>query len=898
MREAQLFPMRQHRENGGTMTKNKFAKISLIVVVIFALCMALSACNLFDGVTKVKTVDISVDSGLVDSNGDGVYEAEAGKEFALSVNWHNILINDPTIRWFVKKGDEAKAEREGANEKTLKFSGLTVGTTYEFSASVNSVDCTASVKVVIVESKSGETAVSFSVGTSGLLDTDSDGYAEAKFGKTFTVTADFGSLDVDAATVEWYIKEDGEERKLSDTGKSFEFTISSRTIQKYEFRAVLSGSESKNSAKVEFVDSVVENVAITSSSHTVVENTVRQNVVDGVANVALSVGWNEDELPLELVSIAWYVDDVKQSETRAFVFDASGVTTACEKTVKVVVTYKESVAEKELTLSFVEEFLPVASVSLSVDTTGDVGLVSALSTTFMRTATTSEPGTVSVSANVLPLSTDLSTDCNWTVRDMSGTRTLAEKTRSVSVSLAYGKNVITANIDNMTSRSVIVYALSSDDYAEREYAIKNTFVWDGTTQDSYINNQDELNFFIGYLVSTHETSADADGDAVKEVYLAPSEWRDGVNTSSEFNRKIVVDGQNILDPTCALGIAMNQGLDESGSPIISSQGHRKFWLSTSSVLGEPEGAFEPATPIEQRNVYVRYSEVETKRTKLPADDFADTMLVKNSNQLAHALTWGYKPTFEANASGTKLQALYNKAREVLLKYVSADMTELEKVGIIFDWLVNEVDYDYATAEYEGSDSVTFNAYYLEGVFDDRRAVCDGKSKAFSLLCGMEGIRAMRIIGTANGGGHAWNKVLVDADGDGVREWYFVDSTWGDNKLNISGDAKETLTYKYFLTTDAAMSSTHLSTMAQPVCDTVYDPYGDILVEVEADKFVSLYLTKIDDVKALRDYSILHDGVMFQVKVAKGLESALATVIGLGRIDLGDGIYYIYGKASD
>ncbi|MBQ9276223.1 MAG: hypothetical protein IJ226_01350 [Clostridia bacterium] len=862
------------------MTKNRFAKISLVIVAILALCMVLSACNIFDGVTKVKTVDISVDSGLVDSNGDGVYEAEAGKEFALSVIWHNILINDPTIRWFVKKGDGDKEQRVGATGSTFKFSALTAGTAYEFSASVNSVESAAPIKVVIIENTSGETELSFSVGVSGISDTDSDGYAEAKFGKTFTVSADFGSLDIDSAQVEWYVEEDGEERKLSESGKSFEFTISSRAIQKYEFRAVFSGYDSENPAKVEFVDSVVENVAITSSSHTIVENTVRQNVVDGLTNVALSVGWNEDELPLELVSIAWYVDDVKQSETRAFVFDASGVTTACEKTVKVVVTYKESVAEKELTLSFVEEFLPVASVSLSVDTTGDVGLVSELSTTFMRTATTSEPGTVSVSANVLPLGTDLSTDCTWTVRDMTGERTLSEKARTVSIALAYGKNVITASIDNMLSRSVIVYALSADDYAEREYAIKNTFVWDGTTQDHYINNQDELNFFIGYLVSTHETSADADGDAVKEVYLAPSEWRDGVNTSSEFNRKILVDEHETLDPTCALGIAMNQGLDESGSPIISSHGNRKFWLSTYSVLGEPTEAFDTDYIITQANVYVRYKAIAeaSSRTKLPADDFAETLLVKNSNQLAHALTWGYKPTFEANASGAKLQALYNKAREVLLTYISADMTELEKVGIINDWLVNEVDYDYATAAYNGSDGIKYNAYYLEGVFNDRRAVCDGKSKAFSLLCGMEGIRAMRIIGSAGTsansaewGGHAWNKVLVDADGDGVREWFVVDTTWNDTALPQTAphEVPEILTYRYFLVTDEAIESNHLSSMKQPTATTAFDAYASIIVNG-----VTLDVTTKEQLIELCNYSSENGKVQIRCRIADSVKSKI------------------------
>lgn len=873
------------------MNKSRFAKIALATMIVIALAMTFAACNFFDGMTKVTKVDIGVDSGLVDSNGDGVYEVTAGGEFKLTVNWHNMLIDNPTIKWFVSVNDATKQQIENASDKTLTQTVVgAVGTRYSISASVNAVDSSAPINVIIVESQSGgddtPSTVSFTVEVSGITDSDSDGYAEAKYGKSFTVAANTSGLLIADPTFDWFVKEDEEERKLDGTASSLLFTISSRTIAKYEFRAVLKGevdSPSSNSAKVEFVDSIVENVEITSSSHTIAENTVRQNIIDGPTNVVLSVNWNEDELPESLVSIAWYVDNVKQTEMREFTYDVSEISAECEKVVKVSVTYNERTVSKELTLSFVEKFKPVASVSLSADTSGDVSLVSGLSTTYKREATTLAPGTVTVSASVLPLGTDLSADCIWTVRDMSGTRTLSAKTRTAEVALAYGKNVITASVQNMESRSIIVYALSSADYSERSYAITETFIWNGSVQDHYVNNQDELNIFVGYLVSTHATSADSNGENVKQIYLAPSEWRDGVNTTSQF--------------ATDLHTALEQGVDESGSPNIAHLGHQKFWLSTASTLGEPSGAYTPATAVEQRNVYVRYALLDSsdKRSKIPADDFAETMLVKNSNQLARALSWGYKPTFESNAAGVKLEQLYNKAKQVLLDYISDDMTDVQKLQVIYDWLVNEVDYDYAVAEYTGSDGVNFNAYYLEGVFDDNRAVCDGKSKAFMLLCGMEGIRAMRIIGTANGGGHAWNKVLVDTDDDGARDWFFVDCTWGDNKLTINSDSKETLTYEYFLTTDAAMSGTHTSSMTQPVCNTAYDPYADSYVKVSSTKSVCQYVTTLQQLKDLRDYSTTHSGVMIQVKLDAATELGIALVTGMGRVSLGDRIYYIYSN---
>ncbi len=875
------------------MTKNRFAKISLVVIAILAFCMVLSACNFFDGVTKVTDVDISVDSGLVDSNGDGVYEVGAGKEFSLSVNWHNILINNPTIRWFVSSNGGEKQQIENAsNQKiTQKVVGA-VGARYSISASVNSVDAKAAIEIVIVESSSGDSTpekLEFSVGVSGISDTDSNSYAEAKYGKAFSVVADISGIIIADPEFEWFVSEDGTERKLDGNSSSISFTISSRTIEKYEFRAVLKGevdSPSKNSAKVEFVDSEIENPSISSTSHTIAQGKIQQNIADAKEDVVLVAGWNSDELPDDLVTFAWYVDDTLQAGEvgKTFTYDVDGISSACEKVVKLKVSYKTKSVEAAITLAFVEEFLPVGKVELSVTQDSEVSKAYDLPTTFkVANATTTTPGTATVSAIAYPDGTDLLADCVWTVRDMSGTRTLSEKSRTVSIPLAYGKNVITATVQNMESRSVIVYALTAADLSAHSSVIQDTFVWDGTTQDHYINNQEELNIFIGYLVSTHETSADAAGAGVQEVYLAPSEWRDGVNTTTQF--------------ATDFHTALEQGVDESGTPNVAHQGNAKFWLSTASSLGVPTEAYSPATAIEQRNVYVRYSALDSskRRTKLPVDDFEESMLVKNSNQLMRALTWGYKPTFETNASGTKLQALYNKAREVLLTYVGKSMTDVEKLQVIYDWLANEVVYDYATAEYTGSDGIKFNAYYLEGVFDDHQAVCDGKSKAFALLCGMEGIRAMRIIGTANGGGHAWNKVLVDVDGDGAREWFFVDSTWGDNKLSIGDDSKETLTYQYFLTTDAAMSSTHASSMAQPVCDTDYNCYEDSYVKVSGTKSVCQYITELQQLKDIRDYSSAHGNVMVQVKVASSVESQIPLVMGMGRVGLGDGVYYVYAS---
>jgi|GEM_PF-832507 len=936
--------------------KTTLTKIFALIVVIAMMTCVFSACNLFDKVTKITQVDVSVANDLTKAE-DGSYLVGINGEISLSVDWHNFMIDKPNIRWYVATNGGEKSEINGEKGKTLKFTASALGSTYEFSVSANGVESgKISVKVVSgvanvviqepttlgekngagqyeVEAGSefsltanwqdtvaGSKAIAWSVAANGgdkvvkpsqttttttwnfvesgsyeiyvsvngvecaapiKLSVVAGGPVEitfevqasatsARYGETVDLSVDFGSLVIDNPTIEWFVRQDsGEWQKLS----SDKYTIASRDVSYYDFKAVYKGEEdveSTNTARVTFVDFTLEQVALLTEP-TIVEGKIQQNVCEPMQNVALTAVWNETELPSDVVTFEWRVDNVVQDgETaKTFTFDVTGISTACEKTVKVTIRYKSQTVYTTVVLSFVEEYLPIANVSLEVQQNAQVSWLGELRSTYNRKdATTSNPGTVTVSANVTPDGTNLASDCTWTVRDMAGTRTLAEKDRTVTIPLAYGKNVITATIQNMESRSVIVYALTHSDLTDRRKAINATFIWNGSVQDHYINNQEELNIFVGYLVSTHETAENSDDENVHEVYLAPNEWRDGLNTSSEFNRNIVVDGQNTLDPTCALGIAMNLGLDESGAPIVAHLGNTKFWLSTSSILGEPTEPIFTDYHVSQERVYVRYTTIsdlsDERRNKVPADDFSETMLVKNSNQLVRALSWGYKPTFEDNAAGTQLSLLYNRAKQVLLDYVGRSMTDLEKVGIIYDWLVNEVDYDYAAYDYTGADSVSYNAYYLEGVFNDHRAVCDGKSKAFALLCGMEGIRAMRIIGEANGGGHAWNKVLIDVDGDGIREWFAVDCTWGDIGMNTETyhEKKEILTYEYFLTTDTHMAATHASDMAQPVANTDFDVYENIAVNGS-----TLDVTTRERLELLYAYSLAHEKVKIRCRIS-------------------------------
>lgn len=179
---------------------------------------------------------------------------------------------------------------------------------------------------------------------------------------------------------------------------------------------------------------------------------------------------------------------------------------------------------------------------------------------------------------------------------------------------------------------------------------------------------------------------------------------------------------------------------------------------------------------------------------------AGTMNVRNSEELWWALEHNYLPVFPTKY--TKAESFFEQAKIILREIITDDMTEYEKLLAIFDYLVNEIGYDYAAAE-RSDNPIGDVCYYLEGVFERGLAVCDGKSKAFVLFCAIEGIECLRDFGSPKGGsaGHAWNYVRLDG------KWYLVDTTNADMAQtesvsigNFLGKNVELTSYETFLTT--------------------------------------------------------------------------------------------------
>ena len=109
-------------------------------------------------------------------------------------------------------------------------------------------------------------------------------------------------------------------------------------------------------------------------------------------------------------------------------------------------------------------------------------------------------------------------------------------------------------------------------------------------------------------------------------------------------------------------------------------------------------------------------------------------------------------------------------------------TDYEKVCAVYDWICDNVTYDYENLE----DTSYTRKHTAYAALMDKTAVCQGYALLFYRLMLELGVDNRLIAGLGNGGAHGWNIVELD------NLYYDVDSTWDAGRD----------TYNYFLRTDS------------------------------------------------------------------------------------------------
>ncbi len=232
---------------------------------------------------------------------------------------------------------------------------------------------------------------------------------------------------------------------------------------------------------------------------------------------------------------------------------------------------------------------------------------------------------------------------------------------------------------------------------------------------------------------------------------------------------------------------------------------------------------------------MNYNSYNSSRTST-FDDFkinasVHSYKVKTSEQLAYVLERGAKPICEV---GSPAEKMYNKMKDVLREIIDDNMTDVEKIKAIHDYIILNVTYDQEllTLISSSNNISNYNGFYLEGVFNDKKAVCEGISKALASLANIEGIPCVTVEGyqtnNPSGVGHAWNKVYVN------NNWYIIDATSDGIIIN---NTYEILSYKYFLIDEETMQKVYIgNTYKNIICNKKYDYYNNYKYKLDSNEY--------------------------------------------------------------
>ncbi|MGX8680639.1 MAG: transglutaminase domain-containing protein [bacterium] len=129
--------------------------------------------------------------------------------------------------------------------------------------------------------------------------------------------------------------------------------------------------------------------------------------------------------------------------------------------------------------------------------------------------------------------------------------------------------------------------------------------------------------------------------------------------------------------------------------------------------------------------------------------------------------YDYDLTFTYGISKKKEEKFKKKLFSVMSSLKLKKLTDYQKIVKIHDYIIDHVTYDYDTADGVKARYYAYNAL-IEG-----KGVCQSYASLFLIMCRLAHVDSRVVIGTAEGGRHAWNIVKLN------QKYYYVDATWDD-----------------------------------------------------------------------------------------------------------------------
>ena len=338
-----------------------------------------------------------------------------------------------------------------------------------------------------------------------------------------------------------------------------------------------------------------------------------------------------------------------------------------------------------------------------------------------------------------------------------------------------------------------------------------------------ISTQVKLKLNISDVTQTTDGYSEAITTAYNSIIATES-----FPTDTSFSRGAASSGGNLY------------GLFFAGESNWSNHASKVINVSTTITIGGITKGTDGVSTYTQQDYALKLSDVNTRANDY--DSFKINSLgydipVTTSTQLVWVLENGYNPVCEVNSDADHV---YTEIKKILRKICDDSMSDVEKLERIYEWIIMNVQYDNSAlrlsenldqivqnepnptnkATYQAQINKTlkeYDSWYIEGVINNKKAVCEGFAKTLLVMARLENIPTIYVTGN----GHAWNKVYLDG------KWYGVDATHGNVGINSEGN--EIFSYNSFLFTDSTKEARGYTTTEYSGIDatTVYDYYDNV-----------------------------------------------------------------------
>ncbi len=387
----------------------------------------------------------------------------------------------------------------------------------------------------------------------------------------------------------------------------------------------------------------------------------------------------------------------------------------------------------------------------------------------------------------------------------------------------------------------------------------------GTSMNRYINSVYQLGKILNYIKVFRPTELGDDEEGYDiDLYFAIDYETDIEQSLYERTGNITQGSQTeeVLINAHKLITAANNAYGEGpGTSMVFSEhtgGDVTINLKPDEAVAIDQGSTYNGEN-DSRLYEPRYSDSLSDTDRVPGKEPIlendRTLAVSTSAQLYLAALWGYRPD---PVVGSVAEEIYEAARAILNEIILPEMSDSEKALAIYDWLCINVAYDEevynsymqrmaeATTK-EQIDTINLDmsrkqSFHLEGAILNKIAVCDGISKAFTLLCAIEDLTVIRLSGAGNNNNgkgdvnHAWNAIMLEG------AWYYVDATWGRLHSKVTGtqDIIIASNHYYFLAADEDMQSSHTFDGEAPVVASERSYYFFDYDNDDDDETIDLY----------------------------------------------------------